>query len=92
MFLIPGTIYKKFDTTELEDGRRYRTFWLKTHEQRPQYIRMQLREDGCDVIDEVDPNMMVLVHFYISGQPKERNGENNLYNNNNAFKIEFTGS
>jgi hypothetical protein len=87
MFHITGTLVEKFDTNEVAIDKHYRTFWLRTHENNPQVLRMQLSGLDCVRLDVIDQGDMVTVDFYISGRPKMKGNKQELYNNLNVKYI-----
>lgn len=90
MFIITGRIIKKYETKIVSSTSHYRTFWLKTEEQNPQYIRMQLSGLKCSELDNYEIENMVTVKFSISGRPKMKGSKQELYNNINVLSMERT--
>lgn len=88
MFTITGTLQKKFDTNEVAPDKHYRTLWLKTHENNPQILRMQLSGLACVKLDVIENGDRLLVTFNISGRPKMKGGTQELYNNLNILTVE----
>jgi len=87
MFAITGRIVKVYETKVVNATSHYRTFWLKTEEQNPQYIRMQLSGLRCVELDEYQIEQLITVTFSISGRPKMKGDQEELYNNINALSI-----
>jgi len=88
MFIITGRIVKIYPTKEVDPTSHYRTFWLKTEEQNPQYIRMQLSGLRCSELDNYAIENLITVKFSISGRPKMKGNTQELYNNINALSME----
>jgi len=90
MFIITGRIVKKYATKEVSATSHYRTCWIRTEEQNPQFIRMQLSGLKCVELDNFEMEDMVTIKFSISGQPKMKGSVQELYNNINILSMEKT--
>ncbi len=84
-FEITGKLYKKFDTEVKSERFQAREFVLLLDEgQYPQYIKFQLTQDRCNLIDQYEEGEMIKVHFDLRG--REWNGK--FFTNLNAWRIE----
>lgn len=84
-FEIIGKLYKKFDTEVKSERFQAREFVLLVEEgQYPQYIKFQLTQDRCALIDQYEEGEMIKVHFDLRG--REWNGK--FFTNLNAWRIE----
>lgn len=88
MYHITGTIVKKYKTNVVSETAHYRTFWLKSEEQNPQYLRMQLSGLKCTELDKYDLEDLVTIKFSISGRPRMKGNVQELYNNINVLTME----
>ncbi len=88
-FEITGKLYKKFDTEVKSERFQAREFVLLLEEgQYPQYIKFQLTQDRCNLIDQYEEGEMIKVHFDLRG--REWNGK--FFTNLNAWRIESVQS
>ncbi len=84
-FEIEGKLHKKFDTEQKSERFQAREFILLLTDSRyDQYIKFQLTQDRCDLIDPVAEGSDIKVHFDLRG--REWNGR--YFTNLNAWKIE----
>lgn len=84
-FEIEGTLHKKFDTEKKTDTFQARDFVLLINDSGyDNYIKFQLTQNRCDLIDPVSEGSKVKVHFDLRG--REWNGR--YFTNLNAWKIE----
>ena len=84
-FEINGKLHKKFDTEQKTDNFQAREFVILLEDERyPQYIKFQLTQDRCDLIDKFDEGHDIKVHFDLRG--REWNGK--YFTNLNAWRIE----
>jgi len=85
-FEIVGKLYKKFDTENKTDTFRAREFILLIDEASgyPQYIKFQLTQDRCSLIDNYNEGDMIKVHFDLRG----REWNEKFFTNLNAWRIE----
>ena len=84
-FEIEGTLHKKYDTEKKSERFQAREFVLLVEDgSYPQYIKFQLTQDRCNVIDDAEEGQMIKVHFDLRG--REWNGK--YFTNLNAWRIE----
>ncbi len=87
---LQGTVYRIFDTHEVKAGFRKREFVLKYLENPvyPQYIKFELTQDRCDLIEGFTEGDEIEVTFAIEGRewtnPK---GEIIYFNTLRAYQI-----
>ncbi|NOY37160.1 MAG: DUF3127 domain-containing protein [Chlorobi bacterium] len=94
-FEITGKLIEKFDTRQVSDSFRKREFVL---EKKPEnsgldfsdYIKFQLIQDRCDLIDPYQVNDELKVFFNIRGNRWEKDGRVNYFTNLDVWKIEKT--
>jgi hypothetical protein len=83
-FEIQAKLHKKFDTEQKTDSFKAREFVLHVEEGNyPQYIKFQLTQDRCEMIDEYEEGEEMKVHFDLRG--REWNGK--YFTNLNAWRI-----
>ncbi|MEM7101573.1 MAG: DUF3127 domain-containing protein [Bacteroidota bacterium] len=93
-FEIEGKLHAKYDINEVNDRFKKREFVLMTDEDGnyPQYVKMQLTQDRCSIIDPFEVGEQMKVFFDIRGNeytnPK---GEIIYFTNLNAWKVEKAG-
>jgi len=83
-FEIEGALHKKFDTENKTDTFQAREFVIKTDGQYPQYVKFQLTQDRCQVIDPYNEGDMIKVHFDLRG----REWNEKFFTNLNAWRVE----
>jgi len=88
---VTGTIIEIFETQEISDKFKKRELILKTNDQYPQELSIQLTQDRCDIIEKYDivKDDFVKVSINLRGRewtsPK---GERKWFNTIDAWKIE----
>lgn len=83
-FEIAGKLHKKFDTEKKTESFRAREFVILVEEGNyPQYIKFQLTQDRCELIDSYNEGDMVKVSFDLRG----REWQDKYFTNLNAWRI-----
>ncbi|HRG69739.1 MAG TPA: DUF3127 domain-containing protein [Saprospiraceae bacterium] len=83
-FQINGKLVKKMDAESKTASFTTREFVIVTQEQYPQYVKFQLVQDRCSVIDRFNENDEVTVHFDLRG----REWQGKYFTNLNAWKVD----
>ena len=83
-FEIEGDIVKIFDTEKKTDTFQAREFVIKTEGQYPQFIKFQLTQDRCDIVDKYNVDQRVKVSFDLRG----REWNEKYFTNLNAWRID----
>ncbi len=83
-FEITGIVQKIYDTENKTDSFRAREFVIRTEENYPQFVKFQLVQDRCELIDSCKEDDKIKVFFDLRG--REWNGK--YFTNLNAWKIE----
>lgn len=83
-FEIEGILHKKYDTESKTETFRTREFVILTEETYPQYIKFQMTQDRCEVIDPFNEGDKLKVHFDLRG----RAWQDKFFTNLNAWKVE----
>ena len=96
-FEITGKIIDILPVNQVSDKFRKREFVIERKETGGpavfvDYIKFQLVQDKCDLINESFLNEEVKISFNIKGNRWEREGKVNYFTNLDAWKIEKTSS
>lgn len=83
-FEIEGLLHKKFDTENKSGTFQAREFVIQTDGQYPQYVKFQLTQDKCSLIDSHTEGNKIKVHFDLRG----REWNEKYFTNLNAWKVE----
>ena len=87
-FEIEGKLHKKYETEKKSDKFQAREFVLLVEDgQYPQYIKFQLVQDRCDVIDGYDEGADLKVYFDLRG----REWQDKFFTNLQAWRVEAIG-
>ena len=87
-FELEGKLVKKFDIERKKESFQTREFVvLDESSQYPQYIKFQLVQDRCEIIDNMDENTMVKVYFDLRG----REWQGKYFTNLQAWRVEAGG-
>jgi hypothetical protein len=88
-FEVEGKLHKKFDTENKTDTFQAREFVIEISSGNyPQFIKFQLVQDRCSVIDSYEEGDQIKVFFDLRG--REWNGK--YFTNLNAWKVEKPSS
>ncbi|MEM8527115.1 MAG: DUF3127 domain-containing protein [Bacteroidota bacterium] len=83
-FEIEGKLHKKFDTESKSASFQAREFVIETDGTYPQFVKFQLTQDRCGLVENYQEGQMIKVHFDLRG--REWNGK--YFTNLNAWRIE----
>lgn len=86
-FEIEGLLHKKFDTESKTESFQTREFVIKTEETYPQFVKFQLTQDKCALMDGFTENEKIKVYFDLRG----REWQEKFFTNLQAWKIEQVG-
>jgi hypothetical protein len=89
-YQIFGKIHRKSDTLQVSDKFAKREFVVKTDEQYPQFINIELHQDSVDLLDPINvgDNVTVSVNLRGRGWKKDDQSEEKFFNTVQAWKIE----
>jgi hypothetical protein len=87
-FEIEGRLVVKYDTQKKTETFSTREFVIETLETYPQFIKFQMTQDKCALLDDYAENSMVKVNFDIRG----REWQGKYLTNLNAWRLEKVGS
>ena len=83
-FQITGKLHKKFETENKTATFQAREFVIVINEDNyPQYIKFQLTQDRCGLIEPFEPGTEIEVHFDLRG----REWNEKYFTNLNAWRI-----
>ncbi len=91
---ITGTIIELYDTVQVSDKFKKREFVIQDNEnpQYPQYIKFELAQDKCALLDAVSMNDQVDVSFNVRGRSYVNpQGVKSYFNSLQAWKIQTIG-
>ncbi|MBK6365345.1 MAG: DUF3127 domain-containing protein [Saprospiraceae bacterium] len=83
-FEIEGILVKKFDTESKTNSFQTREFVITTDGTYPQFVKFQLTQDKCQIIDDYPENEKIKVYFDLRG----REWQGKYFTNLNAWKVE----
>lgn len=84
-----GKLHKKFDIQVISENFQKREFVIKTDEQYPQLIQMELQHDNVYALDNIDLNTEIKVSFNLRGKSWiNPDGIEKFFNTVVAWKIE----
>lgn len=89
-----GTLHEKFEVVQVSDRFRKQEFVVKTETttnsgyQFEDFIKFQLVQDKCGMIDGIAENTPVKVSFNIRGNRSEKGGNVRYFTNLDAWRVE----
>ena len=92
---VKGKIVELFDTVQVKETFRKREFVLEHAEnpQYPEFIKFELIQDKCELLDTSKVGDEVDVHFNLKGRKwVDPKGETKYFNSLHAWKIDNSGS
>lgn len=88
-FDVQGKLHEIFDEQQVSEKFRKREFVLEIPDGAyTQYIKFQLTQDKCNVLDQYKLGDDVKVTFNLSGKPFIKNGTTMYFTNLSAWRIE----
>ncbi len=83
-FEIVGKLHKKFDTENKTATFQAREFVIEVDGTYPQFVKFQLTQDRCALVDNYNEGDSIRVHFDLRG----REWQGKYFTNLNAWRIE----
>jgi len=83
-FEVVGRLHKKFDTEKKTESFQAREFVIEIDGNYPQFIKFQLVQDKCSIIDDYNEEDSIKVHFDLRG----RQWQDKYFTNLNAWRVE----
>lgn len=88
-----GKLHEIFDEQQVSDKFRKREFVLEIPDgSYTQFIKFQLTQDKCNLLDNFNVGDEVKVTFNLSGKPFTKNGTTMYFTNLGAWRIEAANS
>lgn len=91
-FEITGKLIVKHDEEQISDNFKKREFVIEVENERNpdwnDFIKFQLTQDRCGLIDDFSLNSEVKVNFNIRGRKFEKDNKVNYFSNLEAWKVE----
>tara|TARA_R110001583_G_scaffold16737_3_gene68466 strand:- start:10518 stop:10886 length:369 start_codon:yes stop_codon:yes gene_type:complete len=91
-FEINGKVILKEETQQISDRFKKREFVIEVENERNSdwndFIKFQLTQDRCDLLETVSVNEEIKVSFNIKGRKWEKDGKVNYFSNLEAWRIE----
>ena len=91
-FEITGKIILKEDAVQVSDNFKKREFVIEVENERNSdwndFVKFQLTQDRCDLLETVSVNESIKVSFNIKGRKWEKDGKVNYFSNLEAWRIE----
>jgi single-strand DNA-binding protein len=81
---VEGTLHKIYNTENKSGSFQTREFVVRVDGQYPQYVKLQLVQDRCNIIDNFQENSRVKVSFDLRG----REWQDKFFTTLNAWRIE----
>lgn len=83
-FEVEGRLHKKFDTENKTDTFQAREFVIEIGGNYPQFVKFQLVQDRCSLVDPFEEGQQIKVHFDLRG----REWNDKYFTNLNAWRVE----
>ena len=83
-FEVAGKLIKKYDTENKTGSFQAREFVIEVDGQYPQFVKFQLVQDRCGIIDAYNEGEMIKVSFDLRG----REWQGKYFTNLNAWRVE----
>jgi hypothetical protein len=93
-FEITGRLAEIFETQQISDRFQKREFILEIKESSANgfefvdFIKFQVTQDKCALLDQVQPDDMVKVSFNLRGRKWEKEGRVSYFTNLDAWRVE----
>lgn len=87
-FEISGKLHKKFDIEQKSEKFKSREFVIETSGDYPQYIKFQITQDKCSLVDKFEEGSTIKVYFDLRG----REWQGKYFTNLNAWRIDGESS
>lgn len=92
---IKGKIVEIFDTIRVSDKFQKREFVVEYAENPsyPEFIKFELIQDKCDLLNNINPGQVIQVHFNLKGRKwTDPQGNDKYFNSLQAWKIDTSGA
>lgn len=88
---IKGKLLEKFDTQQVSGSFKKREFVVEYAENPsyPEYVKFELIQDKCDLLDSMNLNQEIVIHFNLKGRKwTDPQGNIKYFNTLQAWKLE----
>lgn len=93
---ITGRLIVKEDIQAISDKFKKREIVIEVENEKSSswndFIKVQLTQDRCDLVDSVNINDMIKVSFNVRGRKWENNGQTSYFTNLEGWRVEKTDS
>lgn len=90
---IQGKLVEIYATQQVTDKFKKREFVIETIERYPQFVKIQLNQDKCGLLDDCKVGEEIKVSFNLNGRPyTKKTGEQDYITNIVGWKIDKQGS
>lgn len=87
-----GRLISKDDTQEISEKFRKREFVIEVpsgaNGEYSDFIKFQLTQERCDLIDKFKRNTQIKVHFNLKGRKWEKDGNTSYFNTLDVWRVE----
>jgi hypothetical protein len=88
-----GKLKVKFDAIQVSEKFKKRDFVITIGTDYPQHVTFQLNQDKCSLIDNINIDSDVEVHFNLRGREwVNKEGETKYFNTIEAWKVKAVGA
>jgi len=92
-FEISGKLIEKYSTIQVSDRFKKREFVIESNASNggmefKDFIKFQLTQDRCNLVDNMNVNDEIKVSFNIRGNKWEKDGKINYFTNLDAWRID----
>jgi len=92
-FQLEGKLIEIYPIQQVSETFRKREFVIEINEETPgrtftQYVKFQLLQDKCEIIEDFQKEQQIKVYFSIRGNRWEKDGNVAYFTNLDAWKIE----
>lgn len=92
---VTGKLIVKDDIQNISDRFKKREFVIEVENEKNSdwndFVKVQLTQDRCDLIENINLNEMIKVSFNLRGRKWENNGQTSYFTNLEGWRIEKTG-
>ena len=87
---LTGKLISKSETAQISESFKKREFVIEYAEnpQYPEFVKFELVQDKCNIIDGLKKDQEIDVHFNIKGRKWEKDGKTSYFNSLQAWKID----
>lgn len=93
VFELTGKLIEKYEVQQMNENFRKRDFVIEvttnfSGNQFSDFIKFQITQDRCSILDLFKMNDVVKVNFNIKGRKWDKDGNTNYFNTLDAWRIE----